>query len=126
VIARSSFTSPLKDRYKVNGVLAIFSQPYPPDLPYASGVENYPGLGVHGPLQATLLLKVGEIPHNQPLDPSHIVARIRPRSFGLASDYIRRRWPSYVGLSHGDWPLLWKRSLNAYRLPCNIRSTISR
>ena len=33
------------------------------DLPYATGVEHYPGLVVHGPLQATLLIQLATRGH---------------------------------------------------------------
>ena len=36
------------------------------DYPYATGVEHYPGLVIHGPLQATLLLNFAAIVHARP------------------------------------------------------------
>ena len=36
------------------------------DFPYATGVEHYPGLVIHGPLQATLLLNFAAAVHGRP------------------------------------------------------------
>jgi len=36
------------------------------DLPYATGAEHYPGLVIHGPLQATLLLNFAAVVHGRP------------------------------------------------------------
>ena len=43
------------------------------DFPYATGAEHYPGLVIHGPLQATLLLNFAATVHGRP--PAHFSFR---------------------------------------------------
>ena len=44
------------------------------DLPYAQGVEHYPGLVVHAPLQASWLIRGGERPQGPPAAPFRFFA----------------------------------------------------
>jgi len=65
------------------------------DLPYATGVEGYPGLVVHGPIQATLLYnlaatRLGKTPKRftyRALAPAFAGADIFVRSDAEGSDY---------------------------------------
>ena len=48
------------------------------DLPYATGVEKYPGLVVHGPMQAMLLMEAARVRRGRAMPAGYKFRGVRP------------------------------------------------
>lgn len=67
------------------------------DYPYATGIEHYPGLVIHGPLQATLLLNFAASIHGRP--PRYFSFRGTSPAAGMQTLTLRAAPDSAGGLA---------------------------